>query len=107
MQELLAQVASLNVKEHQTKTSCHNLPAHVYDHLNAIQPPTLPSRRSTLLRADLRLVQSAPAQKISGRYMCSDIATKEIPFLPKIREVNQTTWYRNLFCTLLAMPPLL
>jgi protein transport protein SEC24 len=28
-----------------------------------------------------------------------DIAAKEIPFLPEIREANQTIWYRNPFCT--------
>src|SRR5579871_5884804 len=98
MQELQNQFQNLNTQQQTARNPRHKRPAHAY--FTDLQQPSAPPSQPQYPELDPKLAraQAAPQQATSP-YVRQDLAAKQIPDLPEIREANQALWRTNPFCT--------
>src|SRR5271163_4687128 len=99
MQGLQNEFQALNVQQSATRSARHKRPAHAY-HTDLNRPPTPPSQLPGQHAAfDPHSNFNPPQPQPSTPYVRADVAAKQIPSLPDIRESNQALWRTNPFCT--------
>src|ERR1700737_165575 len=95
MENLQNQMQGLNVHHPVGRPPRHKRPAHAY-HQDLNQAPLAHGEPSHGF--DPRLVPSQAPQPSTG-YVRTDVAAKQIPSLPELREADQALWRTVPFCT--------
>jgi protein transport protein SEC24 len=95
MENLQNQMQGLNVHQPAGRPPRHKRPAHAY-HQDLNQAPLAQVESSHGF--DPRLVPSQAPQPSTG-YVRADVAAKQIPSLPELREADQALWRTVPFCT--------
>ena len=99
MQGLQNEFQALNVQQSTARSIRHKRPAHAY-HTDLNQPPSPPSQFAPQNAAfDPHASLDPQKPQITTPYVRADIAAKQIPSLPEIREATQAVWRTNPFCT--------
>lgn len=103
MQGLQSQFQGLNVQTQASRVPRHKRPAHAF-HSDLNRPPTPPSQFTQQQQPqglDPRQVhaQQPVQQSPSTTYVRPDIAAKQIPSLPELRQSDQDLWKTTPYCT--------
>lgn len=99
MQGLQNEFQALNVQQSNTRSARHKRPAHAY-HTDLNRPPSPSSQIPPQHGAfDPHSAYNPPQPQNTAPYVRADVAAKQIPSLPDIRESTQAIWRTDPFCT--------